>query len=74
MNAFEQFAADSYLCDYPKDMAFDELLEKVRLETEDIIVWETYDRCIGSFVADRIEDMATRLTDAFTFTGVENMK
>jgi len=56
MKHSERFALNQWLWDYPDDTSYDEILQMVRDEDEEVTVWDPLDRSPSYEVADVIED------------------
>lgn len=65
MNKYQLFALDHFLTDYPKDASFEEIVEMVEDEDEDVCHWEPYENLWGEHVAEMITDMARELEVVF---------
>lgn len=66
INGYQEFALGCYLCDWPKDKNFDEILELlVEGEMDDISVWEPFEDHDGEYVKEQIESMHDSVMSRF---------
>lgn len=65
MNKYQLFAVDHFLSGYPDDASFEEIIQMVEDEDEEISHWEPYENFWGEHVAEMIEDMARDLEAVF---------
>lgn len=43
MNKFERYSVEHYLTDYPEFLSFDEIIELIKNESDDVAVWEPFE-------------------------------
>lgn len=63
MNKFEQYAINHYLSDYPHDRTFDEIIELIENESDDVCVWEPFEYYPTEEIIDFIEHMKHSLIE-----------
>ena len=72
MTNSESFALNQWLCDYPDDMSYAEIIDRLSVENEwnvdDIAVWELVENNTTDQVAMFIEDTKTAHERSLTFT------
>jgi hypothetical protein len=70
MTNSESFALNQWLSDYPDDMSYAEIIERLSVENEwnDITVWELVENNTTDQVATFIEDTKTAHERSLTFT------
>lgn len=56
MKVSERFALGQWLSDYPDDKTYDEVLEMITEEHEDVILWETIENYPPESVIEMIDD------------------
>ena len=56
MKVSERFALGQWLSDYPDDKTYDEVLEMITEEHEDIVLWETIENYPPESVIEMIDD------------------
>lgn len=69
MNPYEIFALGWFLSDYPEDKSFEEILDMIAEETDDISPIEYYQDFWGSHLADMIRDLSIALERDFLYMG-----
>ena len=67
----EQYSLSFFLSEWPNDLTFDELLEKLDKQEQydyssPIVVWQPFEDEAPSWVADQINIMAYQLTELFS--------
>jgi len=71
MTNSEYFALDQWLCDYPDDMTYDEIIERLSVPNEwrvdDITVWYLVEHNTTDQVAQFIEDTKDAHERSLTF-------
>ena len=71
MTNSESFALNQWLCDYPDDMSYADIIERLSVENEwnvdDITVWELVENNTTDQVAEFIEDTKTAYEHSLTF-------
>jgi hypothetical protein len=68
MNAYETFALSHHLSEFDVSKSYEEVLELIRSEEGEVVIWEPFDGCSGEQVAEWIEDMKVALEVTFTLT------
>lgn len=71
----ENYAISFFLSEWPEELAFDDLLEKLDKQAKydyssPIVIWEPFEDEEPSWIADQINIMAYQLTELFS----ENIK
>ena len=56
MKVSERFALGQWLSDYPDDKTYDEVLEMITEEHEDVLLWETIENYPPESVIEMIDD------------------
>ncbi len=71
MTNSESFALDQWLSDYPADMSYDDIIERLSVENEwnvdDILVWFLVEGNTTDQVAEFIEDTKLAYERSLTF-------
>ena len=71
MTNSESFALNQWLCDYPDDMSYADIIERLSVENEwnvdDITVWELVENNTTDQVAEFIEDTKAAYERSLTF-------
>ena len=71
MTNSESFALNQWLCDYPDDMSYDDIIERLSVENEwnvdDITVWQLVENNTTDQVAEFIEDTKAAYERSLTF-------
>ena len=71
MTNSESFALNQWLCDYPDDMSYADIIERLSVENEwnvdDITVWELVENNTTDQVAEFIEDTKLAYERSLTF-------
>jgi hypothetical protein len=67
LTKYQKFALDHFLSEYPEDMSFNEILEHIINESENINIniWEPFENEPAENVRDYIAHMASDLEDKF---------
>ena len=72
MTNSESFALNQWLCDYPDDMSYDDIIKRLSVDNEwnvdDITVWFLVEGNTTDQVAEFIEDTKTAHERSLTFT------
>ena len=71
MTNSESFALNQWLCDYPDDMSYDDIIERLSVDNEwnvdDITVWFLVEGNTTDQVAEFIEDTKAAYERSLTF-------
>tara|TARA_B110000259_G_C13966583_1_gene382880 strand:- start:8 stop:235 length:228 start_codon:yes stop_codon:yes gene_type:complete len=71
MTNSESFALNQWLCDYPDDMSYADIIERLSVENEwnvdDITVWQLVENNTTDQVAEFIEDTKAAYERSLTF-------
>ena len=71
MTNSESFALNQWLCDYPDDMSYADIIERLSVENEwnvdDITVWQLVENNTTDQVAEFIEDTKLAYERSLTF-------
>lgn len=65
MNAYQKFALDNHLSDYPVEDTFEEVVEKILDYSDDVLLWEPFFNEDVFDVVRNIEQMALDLERLF---------
>lgn len=65
MTKYEKFTLEYYLCNYPKDLDFDEILNLIEEESLLITIWHPFLDFSGADVAEFMLNMTQLLKDTF---------
>ena len=65
MNKYELEALGNFTCDYPEGKTFEEVLELIEAESEDVVIWEPFEYHPAGEVAEMISNMADSLKRTF---------
>jgi len=65
LNAFEAFAVNHYLSEFPEGKTFEEILELVEEGDDEVIIWQPFENYHPKDVAQYIRDLCVSLAQEF---------
>ena len=65
MTVYETFALNEYLSSYPNDKSFDQILELIERDDNDVLVWEVYQNSDRYSIVTLIMDLHFNLEQTF---------
>lgn len=65
MNQFQIFALNHFLSDYPDGVSYTDVLRMVEERSDDVVVWEPFERYPPEDVAEFIDALADSLKNNF---------
>ena len=66
MNAYERFACGFFLCEYPDNTTFDDVLDYVISEDDAVIIWQAFEDTPPRELVEMFRDMVLSLSLSFT--------
>lgn len=65
MDAYQEVALDEYLCAYPNDKTYEEVLDLLLLKDDEVVVWEAFEGYKPIQIVGFIGVLHTRLEAVF---------